>query len=396
MMILFKNSFKDLMNIKIIIINFGLVVMISIKKLINLIMIINLFYCYSESFKIITRKNLLVASPFIFVNTNGNKNEYLNKPVVILGGSGYLGSDCVKTLANNKIKVKSVSRNPFKIDDSQIDNNYVEYKSADVLEPKLLNEVLKDAVAVIYTINAKKRGNNNDPNNIQTYTDTALIGLINTANSCISNGVKRLVVVSASCISCNEDYNNKIDKTCGLKCDHCRAKQEGEQALKQLYLKNNNKNNNNDNGYTIIRTGILTIGEKRGVKEIEINQDYSKSGMISRLDLADLCVNSIFNENTKDTTFEAYYRDTIQPVDVKKSLTTCMELGKSLEECFFGSSYKNKKPKNLDEVLKNPIKGTLFATGNEMNGNTWKELFKNLKKDKYTEIDLFNIKSGMS
>jgi putative NADH-flavin reductase len=347
----------------------------------------------------ITRKDFITASPFIFVNTNRNKHEYLNRPIVVLGGSGYLGSDCVKGLANNKLRVRSVSRNPFRIDDKDIDNNYVEYKSADVLqsESKALNDVIKDAYAVIYTINAKKRGNinnENDNNNIQSYSDTCVNGLINTANLCIFHGVKRLVVVSASCISCNEDYNNKIDKTCGLKCDHCRAKQEGEIALKQLYLYQ--KNNNNNNGYTIIRTGILTIGEKRGVGEIEINQDYSKSGMISRLDLADLCINSIFNENTKDTTFEAYYRDTIQPVDVKKSLTTCMELGKSLEECFFGSEYKNKKPKNLDETLKTPIKGTLFATGNEMNGKTWNQLFKNLKKDTYKDIDIFNINSALS
>lgn len=377
--------------------------MISIKRVVNIIINIHLFYCcYTESFKMITRKDLLVASPFIFVNTNGNKNEYLNRPIVVLGGSGYLGSDCVKGLANNKLRVRSVSRNPFRINDKDIDNNYVEYKSADVLqgESKELNDVIKDAYAVIYTINAKKRGNinnENEKNNIQSYTDTSVYGLINTANLCITHEVKRLVVVSASCISCNEDYNNKIDKTCGLKCEHCRAKQEGETALKQLYLNNNNKQKNkNNNGYTIIRTGILTIGEKRGVEEIEINQDYSKSGMISRLDLADLCINSIFNENTKDTTFEAYYRDTIQPVDVKKSLTTCMNLGKSLEECFFGTEFKNKKPKNLDETLKTPIKGTLFATGNEMNGKTWNQLFKNLKKDTYKDIDLFNINSGLS
>jgi len=40
---------------------------------------------------------------------------------------------------------------------------------------------------------------------------------------------------------------------------------------------------------------------------------------------------------------------------------------------------KNKKPKNLNEVMKVPLIDTIFKTGNEMSGKTWNELFKNLK-----------------
>jgi len=359
--------------------------------MINKFFIITLLFSFDYSinaFQTLTRRDLVIYSPLItgYYKKKAFANNINDLPISVIGGSGYLGSDCVKLLSNNRINVRSISRNPVKF--NEFNNNYIEYKEGDVTNFKQLSNVLKDSSAVIYAVNAKKR--NKDETNSQSYSDTCVVGLINTANICINYNIPRLIVFSASCISCNENPTNKVDKICGLKCEHCNAKLEGEKGIKELFA-----NSNHNSAYTIIRTGLLTTGEKRGVQEIEINQDYSKSGMISRIDLADLAINSINNPNTKDTTFEAYYRDTIQPVDVKKSLTSCMELGKSLEECFFGSYYKNSKPKNIDEAIKAPIKDTLFATGNEMNGKSWNELFQNLKKDKDESFDLYNINNGL-
>lgn len=359
--------------------------------MINKFFIITLLFSFDYSinaFQTLTRRDLVIYSPLItgYYKKKAFANNINDLPISVIGGSGYLGSDCVKLLSNNRINVRSISRNPVKF--NEFNNNYIEYKEADVTNFKQLSNVLKDSSAVIYAVNAKKR--NKDETNSQSYSDTCVVGLINTANICINYNIPRLIVFSASCISCNENPTNKVDKICGLKCEHCNAKLEGEKGIKELFA-----NSNHNSAYTIIRTGLLTTGEKRGVQEIEINQDYSKSGMISRVDLADLAINSINNPNTKDTTFEAYYRDTIQPVDVKKSLTSCMQLGKSLEECFFGSYYKNSKPKNIDEAIKAPIKDTLFATGNEMNGKSWNELFQNLKKDKDESFDLYNINNGL-
>ena len=107
--------------------------------------------------------------------------------------------------------------------------------------------------------------------------------------------------------------------------------------------------------------------------------------MISRVDLANLCIRSLENDKTSRTTFEAYYRDSTQPYDVKESLSKCTALGKSVEECFFGSSFKDRKPDNIEDVRKNPIKGSIFTTGEEYSGGSWEELFGSLKKD---NIDL--------
>lgn len=332
--------------------------MISIIKIFIILIIFN--NNLISSFKLITRKNFIISSPYLL-----NYKEY---PITVIGGSGLLGTECIKQLVNNKINVRSVSRNPQKI--NNINNNYIEYIKADVNDKDKLKDIINNSKGVIFTINPKN----------ENYIDVCVNGLLNVASLCILYNIPRLIIISASCISCNNNIN-KIDKICGLNCDHCKAKQEGELLIRNLY-----KNTNNNAGYTIIRSGLLTSGIKKGVDKIEINQDFTKSGLISRIDLADLCINSLQNENTKNTIFEAYYKDTIQPVNIKNSLSLCINSGNTIEECFFGGYYKNRKPKDLEEVMKVPLIDTLFKTGNEMSGKTWNELFKNLKKD----INIYN------
>ena len=298
------------------------------------------------------------------------------KPIVVIGGCGYTGSDCVRTLVNDrKIPTRVVSRNPFQLENISYPA-LIDYKYGDVTIPSTLPNVIKDAKAIIYSVNSRKRIKT-DSDIIQTPVDVNYNGLINVAKVCIEHKIPRLIVL------------------CGLKCDVCTTKNDGERALRELYASVESSTKTNKPSYTIIKPGFLTIGEKRGVKSLEINQDYTKSGMISRLDLADVCVNSIDNKNTEMTSFTCYYKDTIQPIDVRKSLEICTGINKTIEECFFGSHFKNKKPKNMDEVLKAPIKDTLFATGNEMNGKSWNELFQNLKKDKEESFDLYNINNGL-
>jgi len=334
-----------------------------------------------------TRKetlSLISISPFAL-------NNYINekKSVVVIGGCGYTGSDCVRTLINDyKIPTRIVSRNPFQLDN--ISNpSLIDYKYGDITIPSSLPNVIRDAKAIIFSVNARKRFKK-DNEVSQTYTDVNYLGLINVAKICIEYKIPKLIVISAFCSDCITDINSKFDKACGLKCENCKSKIDGEMALRELFK------SSLSSSYTIIKPGFLTIGEKRGVKTLEINQDYTKSGMISRLDLADVCINAIDNKNTEMTSFTCYYKDTIQPIDVKKSLEICTGNNKTIEECFFGGYFKNKKPKNLDDAMKAPILDTLFATGNEYSGKTYSELFKKLKKDNYKNFNLFDINFGIS
>jgi len=185
----------------------------------------------------------------------------------------------------------------------------------------------------------------------------------------------------------------RVDKATGLTCSQCRSKEAGEEAVRELYAQANNPSL----GYTIVRVGYLTTGEKRGISQIELNQGESKTGIISRKDLADLLIEAAASPDAKGTTFECYYRDTAQPVDIAKSLAQCRSLGKSTQECFFGGSFKDRgAPTSLDEALATPVTGTLFATGKERSGGSWPELFRGLEKDGSRDIDLSDIGFGQT
>lgn len=213
------------------------------------------------------------------------------------------------------------------------------------------------------------------------YLEEGLQSLENTVHYCLKNRIQRLVYVSASCRSCDTGQDSDTDKMSGLRCNVCKCKQEGEHLIRSSFRKTRIPNVD----YTIIRTGFqmdnIFTDQARGVAELEINQDYTKSGIISSSDLAELCINAANHPKTASTTFEAYYRDTAQPYDIQESLNKCTGNGKSVEECFFGSEFRHKKPQSLEEVQKTPLKGSLFSTGAETTGESYDELFKTLIPD---------------
>lgn len=323
------------------------------------------------------RNALLVPSAFIL-------SQEQNKPVCVIGANGETGRECVKLLAENKQNVRAVSRKAEYDFDTET-KKYIESLQIDIRDSSKIDTVVKGTSSVIFLANAKKKYRyfKTDTEQFQNYEEIDMYALQNVATACIKHSVPRLVYVSASCRSCQVDSGD-IDKISGIECENCMTKQAGENILRKVY-----KNQKNAD-YTIVRVGYIFNGENRGAKEIELNQDFTKSGMISRTDLANICIQSVANPSTARTTFEAYYRDTTQPYDVKDSLQKCTNLGKSVEECFFGSEYKNKKPESMEEVRKKPIKGSLFTTGNEYQGSDWFELFKDLKKDNVIDKLLTN------
>ena len=98
-------------------------------------------------------------------------------------------------------------------------------------------------------------------------------------------------------------------------------------------------------------------------------------------------------DNGLGKTFEVYYRDTAQPVDMYASLKSCKDLGKSVKECFFGEGYDESTPVSLDEVMKSPVKGTLFASGAEVQGNSYSDMFGKLQADNQKAFDLGSLAS---
>ena len=374
-----------------------------------------------------SRRDLIFLSPILLqpdkvLSTVLNNNLNIKK-VVVFGASGYTGGDTIRNLLDKDINVVAVTRRPVKIVDRDnagrdtlvLDDinkkNKIQSVIADVLKPETLNNMMNGVDAIIYCaasrpkvtarpipgVELNKQKNVLDKEiYVEESNNVEDIGLVNVAREAIKNNVKKLIIVSSICAKCQKkDMNNDInsgevtDKG-ETTCNACYNKQEGEERVRLLY-----ENAPSHLTYTIIRPGMLSPGEKRGVEEIEFNQGVSKSGIISRLDLADVLVESTMTNNSNKKTFEVYYKDTAQPVDMYKSLKTCKEMGKSVKECFFGEDYKDdKKPIEIDKLLKNKVKGSIFLSGKEVIGNNYSEMLNKLKIDEKEYYDINILKSN--
>ena len=349
-----------------------------------------------------------------------NKNEDKINKVAVFGASGYTGGDTIRTLINNNINVLAITRrnveivdrlnaksNTLVIDDIKDKNKIKKVIGVDVLKQSTLDGILDGCDAVIFCAASRpsvkitgtpgtdafdKIDNNITQNQIaEPSSNVEDIGLVNVAKEAIKSNVKRLIIVSSICAKCQlgkENYGETIDRGFAS-CDTCYKKQTGEERVRILY-----KNLPNNLSYTIVRPGMLSPGEKRGPSEVEFNQGVSKSGIISRIDLADILVSAVKTKNSARKTFEVYYKDTAQPVDMYKSLKTCKEMGKSVKECFFGEGYNETTPLSIDKMLNTTIKGTIFPSGNEVLGNNYEKMLDKLKKDVYENYDITNLMSN--
>jgi nucleoside-diphosphate-sugar epimerase len=349
-----------------------------------------------------------------------NQNEYKINNVAVFGASGYTGGDTIRTLINNNINVLAITRrnveivdrlnaksNTLVIDDIKDKNKIKKVIGVDVLKQSTLDGILDGCDAVIFCAASRpsvkitgtpgtdafdKIDNNITQNQIaEPSSNVEDIGLVNVAKEAIKSNVKRLIIVSSICAKCQlgkENYGETIDRGFAS-CDTCYKKQTGEERVRILY-----KNLPNNLSYTIVRPGMLSPGEKRGPSEVEFNQGVSKSGIISRIDLADILVSAVKTKNSARKTFEVYYKDTAQPVDMYKSLKTCKEMGKSVKECFFGEGYNETTPLSIDRMLNTTIKGTIFPSGNEVLGNNYEKMLDKLKKDVYENYDITNLMSN--
>lgn len=373
----------------------------------------------------ISRRDFIELSPLasysiLTIMSNPQKADAsIAKKAVVFGASGYTGGDTVRALLNKGFDVVAVTRRKVNIVDRDhvgintlvIDNikdkNRVTSAIADVIKPDTLKNIMKNAESVIYCAASRPKVKLTGTPGTKSYDemkkneeegiiaepsyDVEDIGLVNVAKEAINCGVKRLVVVSSICAKCQkgkEQMGEAIDRGIAS-CENCYKKQVGEERIKVLY-----ENTPSDMSYTIVRPGMLSPGERRGVKEVEFNQGISKSGIISRMDLADVLVAAADTNNSAKKTFEVYYKDTAQPVDMYQSLKTCKEMGKSVKECFFGEDYKDdKEPLSIDKMLKNPVKGVIFPSGNEVNGDDYKIMLKNLKVDVREEYDINQLRS---
>lgn len=372
-------------------------------------------------------KNIYKGTSIVTISTllpQKNIAEIIdNGPVVVFGAGGYTGGDVVRSLLKKGKNVVAVTRRKVNIAtrenstyDSLIVDNISDKKNiksviADVLKPETLNNIMEGASAVIFCAASRPKVKptatpgtkyyNDTDNKIDNKQDNVApesnnvedIGLLNVGNIVNNLKIKKLIIVSSICAKCQIGDKNKYENGDNVdigaaSCSACYKKQNGEESIRELYM-----NNPKNFGYTIVRPGMLSPGEERGTSNVEFNQGVSKSGIISRLDLAEVLVSAAISQQASGKTFEVYYRDTAQPVDMYASLKSCKELGKSVKECFFGEGYDENEPISLDNIMNKPLKGTLFTSGNEVLGNSYSTMFGKLKKDEDFIFDINTISS---
>jgi len=172
-------------------------------------------------------------------------------------------------------------------------------------------------------------------------------GLVSVAKACIAaSQVTHLVIVSSGGVT---KPDSPVYKFLNLFGNIMAEKIKGEEAVRALY-KGDDKN-----VCTVVRPGGLTEEAGKGVTALELNQGDTKSGRISRADVAALCVESTFYpQYTGDTTFECYDADT----------------GKPLQSVGLSNIMKAKTEESK-----------AFVTGRECRGDSWEKMFSGLEKD---------------
>ena len=272
-------------------------------------------------------------------------------PFCVIGSNGKTGTKCVQDILNRGMPVRATSRSGIYDGTESImlegkkKSSLLSTIVCDVTNPLTVDAAVKGTRAVIFAASASKQGG--------TPSEVDNIGLKNVATACIANQVPHLVIVSSGGVS---KPDSPVYKFLNIFGGIMEEKIKGEDTVRAMYanLKTGDAKGKESLTYTIIRPGGLTEDPVRGVSEIELNQGDTKSGRISRYDVAKLCVEAPFYpELTGSTTFECYDADT----------------GKGL-----GSV-------GVSNILKQKSSPSEFVTGKERRGKSYKELFSGLEKD---------------
>lgn len=258
------------------------------------------------------------------------------RPFCVIGANGKTGTKCVQELVEMGIPVRATSRSG--VYNGGIDGNPNLVTSVcDVTKVDTIRSSVEGARAVVFAASASKAGG--------TPAQVDNDGLVNVAKACIEAKIPHLVVVSSGSVTKPE---SPVFKFLNLFGKIMEEKIKGEDEVRRLYTGVEGAT------YTIIRPGGLTEDPGRGVSALELNQGDTKSGRISRFDVAALCIEATFYPQlTGGATFECYDADT----------------GKSLN--IVGAS----------NILKQKSDPKDFRTGFERNGESYEALFTGLTKD---------------
>ena len=198
------------------------------------------------------------------------------KLVLVAGATGGTGREVVRELLANGYRVRAFVRDEAEARASLGDE--VEYAVGDVRERATIDAALNGIDALISAIGAGRGDSGNGPE----FVDYG--GVRNMAEA--AAGLRQFVLVSSMGVTHEDHALNKMFNNV------LQWKFKGDEALRASGVP-----------YTIIRPGELDDGPG-GQKTIAFFQGDDQSGMISRVDLARVCVASLGSEAAVNKTFE--------------------------------------------------------------------------------------------
>jgi len=124
-----------------------------------------------------------------------------NKTVLVTGGAGAIGSNLVKTLLKDDIKVILLddfsSGMPANLKD--ISSDKVKIVNGNICDQKTIDEAFAYGIDYVYHL-AANFANQNSVNNPQKDLKTNGLGILKILQACVDNKVKKFLLSSSSCI----------------------------------------------------------------------------------------------------------------------------------------------------------------------------------------------------
>tara|TARA_B100000953_G_scaffold191182_1_gene157398 strand:+ start:4338 stop:5309 length:972 start_codon:yes stop_codon:yes gene_type:complete len=216
------------------------------------------------------------------LDAENNMLTPMEKPlIVVIGASGRTGRFVLEGLANKDVRIRALSRNIERAS-ADISGNY-EWVQADVTQPETLVMAFQGSDIIISTIGAKPGKGPDGPESV------VYKGVINLVDEAKRAGARHIIYMSSIGAGGAENFSTTflnlfMNKTLKWK------------SLGEEYMRNSGID------FTIIRPGGLR-GEP-GVSGIKFGQGDEIMGYIPREDVAEVMIESAFNLDAVNKTFE--------------------------------------------------------------------------------------------
>ena len=219
---------------------------------------------------------------FVILSNQTLYGKHNDSKILVIGGTGRIGSEIVKALTINYSDITVMSR--AKRSKDVLDGYEIKFVKADVLDEKAVAKIFQ-AEKYDIVINAiAKVGEDKNPH---------AMGQINLNKWSKTSGVKHFILIGS--VGASENQGPLVsDFTWKKWGENLRSKGLAENSLISSGI-----------AYTIIRTGIIIYDDTPSTGTGQLSTNQNTVGIITRKDLAAQTVGCIMKSRCKNKVFHA-------------------------------------------------------------------------------------------